>query len=65
MAVGALLLSSCAQDGYDDDERWSSNVTGVTLESPTASDITIAASADGSQTVISWPVVRGAGGYIC
>ena len=62
-AVGALLLSSCAQDGFDDDERWSSSVTGVTL--PNVEDISISASADGSQTVIEWNVVKGAGGYLC
>lgn len=65
LAVGALLLASCAQDGYDDDERFTSDVTNTTLESPAVEDITIEASADGSQTNISWPVVHGAGGYIC
>lgn len=65
IAVGAVLLSSCAQDGFDDDERWTSSVTGVTLVSPTADEISVSASADGSQTVISWPVVKGAGGYEC
>ena len=64
-AVGALLLSSCAQDGFDDDERWSSSVSGITLVSPTADNISISASADGSQTVIAWDVVKGAGGYEC
>lgn len=64
-AVGALLLSSCAQDGFDDDERWSSSVSGVTLVSPAAEDISFSASADGSQTVIAWSVVKGAGGYEC
>lgn len=64
-AVGALLLSSCAQDGFDDDERWSSSVSGITLVSPTADNISISASADGSQTVIVWDVVKGAGGYEC
>ena len=63
-AVGALLLSSCAQDGFED-ESWRSDVTNTTLSSPTSEDITIEASADGAQTVISWSVVRGAGGYIC
>lgn len=65
IAVGAVLLSSCAQDGFDDDERWTSSVTGVTLVSPTADEISVSASADGSQTVISWPFVKGAGGYEC
>lgn len=65
MAAGVLLLASCAQDGYDDDERWTSSVTNTALESPDASDITIEASTDGSKTVISWNVVYGAGGYYC
>ena len=65
VAVGALLLSSCAQDGFDEDERWSSSVTNTQMTTPASEDITIAASADGSQTIISWPVVFGAGGYIC
>lgn len=65
LAAGALLLASCAQDGYDDDERFSSGVTNTTLESPAVEDITIEASPDGSETNISWPVVMGAGGYIC
>ena len=65
VAVGALLLSSCAQDGFDEDERWSSSVKNTQLESPAVEDITIEASADGAQTIISWPVVEGAGGYIC
>lgn len=64
MAVGVLLVSSCAQDGFDD-ESWRSDVTNTQLESPAADDITIEASADGSQTIISWPVVHGAGGYLC
>lgn len=65
VAVGALLLSSCAQDGFDEDERWSSSVKNTQLESPAVEYITIEASADGAQTIISWPVVEGAGGYIC
>lgn len=64
VAAGVLLVSSCAQDGFDD-ESWHSDVADSRLESPAAEDITIEASADGSQTVISWPVVHGAGGYQC
>ena len=36
LGVGALMLSSCADDGYDDDERWNSSVKNTTLESPSA-----------------------------
>jgi len=63
LGVGALMLSSCADDGYDDDERWSSSVKNTTLESPSAEDITVTASADGKSMTIAWPVVAGAGGY--
>ena len=65
IAAGVMLLASCAQDGFDDDERWQSDVRNTTLQSPTADNITIEASTDGSQTIITWPVVYGAGGYIC
>lgn len=65
IAAGVMLLASCAQDGFDDDERWQSDVKNTTLQSPTADNITIEASTDGSQTIITWPVVYGAGGYIC
>lgn len=64
LGVGALMLSSCADDGYNDDERWSSSVKDATLESPSAEDITVTASADGKSQTISWPVVAGAGGYL-
>ena len=65
LAAGALVFASCAQDGFDEDERFSSSVTNTTLESPATTDITIKASDDGTQTIISWPVVLGSGGYIC
>ena len=64
LGVGALMLSSCADDGYNDDERWSSSVKNTTLESPSAEDITVTASADGKSQTIAWPVVNGAGGYL-
>ncbi|MBO5823637.1 MAG: DUF4957 domain-containing protein, partial [Prevotella sp.] len=64
LGVGALMLSSCADDGYNDDERWSSSVKNTTLESPSAEDITVTASADGKSQTITWPVVNGAGGYL-
>lgn len=60
--VGALLLSSCAQDGFDD-ETFNSGVSDTQLETPSADEIEITASADGTQQTISWPVVYGASGY--
>ena len=60
-ATGGLLLASCADDGYDDDERFESSVRNTQLASP--KEATISASADGKTQTISWPVVYGAGGY--
>ncbi|MCD8290763.1 MAG: DUF4992 family lipoprotein [Prevotella sp.] len=63
--AGVLLFTSCAQDGFDNDETFSSSVTNTTLSSPSANDISIEASTDNSKTVITWKVIYGAGGYIC
>ena len=64
LLVGAMLLTtSCAKDGYDDDERYTSSVTGSTLVSPEASSIKVTPSADGKSQTITWNVVKGAGGY--
>lgn len=60
-ATGGLLLASCADDGYDDNERFGSSVRNTQVVSPT--DATISASADGKTQTITWPVVHGAGGY--
>ena len=60
-ATGGLLLASCADDGYDDDERFESSVRNTQLVSP--KEATISASADGKTQTITWPVVYGAGGY--
>ncbi|MBM6991684.1 MAG: DUF4957 domain-containing protein [Prevotella sp.] len=66
LAIAAVtLLSSCAVDGFDANERFTSDVTGQTLASPSADSITFTANADGSKTTIHWPVVFGAGGFLC
>lgn len=65
LALFSLIAVSCAQDGFDDDERWTTSVRNTQLETPAVEQIEIAASADESQTIITWPVVHGAGGYIC
>ena len=62
--VAAGLMMSCAQDGYDDDERFESSVKGASLTSPAADAVTVTASADGKTQTITWPVVKGAGGYL-
>ncbi len=65
LAMGVILLfSSCAQDGFDD-ETFSGSVKNTTLLSPSAADISIAASTDNTKTIIEWKVIYGAGGYIC
>ncbi|WP_298453553.1 DUF4992 family lipoprotein [uncultured Prevotella sp.] len=64
LAAGVLLFASCAQDGFDE-ENFDSGVYNTQLESPSIEDISITASADGSQTIIKWPVIYGAGGYYC
>ena len=64
MGAGALFLTSCAEDGYDDNERFGSDVTGATLESPSADGIQVTPSADGKTQTITWRVVNGAGGYL-
>lgn len=63
VVAAAGLMMSCAQDGYDDDERFESAVKGATLTSPNVDAITVTASADGKTQTITWPVVKGAGGY--
>ena len=60
-----LFLVSCAQDGFDDKESWSSDVSNQTLTSPKADDIVVSKNADGSNWVITWPLVKGAGGFLC
>lgn len=62
MAVTAISLYSCAEDGYDDSERFN-GVTNTTLASPSVDDIAVTPSADGKKQTITWPVVKGAGGY--
>ncbi len=62
LATGAVLMASCAQDGFDDEE-FDSGVYNTQLEAPSADDIKITPSTDGAMQTISWPLVYGAGGY--
>ena len=61
--MGASLLMLGCADHYDGDESWSPQVQNATLTSPSAGDISVTSSADGSTMTIAWPVVYGAGGY--
>lgn len=65
VVFAGLLLASCAQDGFDNDEKWESSVSDTQMVSPTASTVEIAPDATGNYQIISWPVVLGAGGYEC
>lgn len=58
-AAAVLLFSGCTI-GYNDNAKWTSNVRGAQLESPT--DLTVVNNNDGTAT-IRWEVVEGAGGY--
>lgn len=62
IASSALLFTSCAKDGFDD-ETWSSDVKNAQLQSPQPNDITISATTDKSKTIISWKAVGGARAY--
>lgn len=60
----SLFVVSCAQDGFTE-ESWSSDVQGQTLVSPEESKIVVDKNADGSQWIITWPLVKGAKGFQC
>lgn len=59
----AFVSFSACIDGYKDDWTFSSDVRGVTLESPKSEEIAFKPSPDGTTLKIEWPVVHGAGGY--
>ncbi len=55
-------MMSCVQDDLTG-EKFGSNVRNAQLEAPSADEITVTPSSDGSVQVFKWPVVEGAGGY--
>ena len=61
IATGGLMMASCAEDGFDENERFESKVSNTQLVSPT--EYTLTTSADGKSQTVVWPVVYGAGGY--
>ena len=66
LCVFLIGITSCSE-GFDDNERFSGGVTGVTLESPTLDESCFATlvNSDGTESVkVTWPVVYGAGGYV-
>lgn len=67
-ALATMFLNSCAIDGFDDQEKFDSGVTGQQLVSPelSASSFSNQVNADGTESVhVSWTVIMGAGGYEC
>lgn len=65
VACGVLFLGSCAQDGFDDDEVFETSVRNTQVESPSTDQISIKQNSSGTEQIISWPVVLGAGGFEC
>lgn len=63
MGAAALLMASCAVDGFDD-ETFVSDVRNAQLSSPEEEDIKSSTSTDGKSMTITWPVIQGAGGYL-
>jgi hypothetical protein len=63
LGASVLFLTSCAEDGYDEDERFDAGVSNTQVETVSADDITITPSADGKSQTFTWPVVMGAEGY--
>ena len=64
IGIAGVMAASCAQDGFDEDEQFVSEVTNAVMTSPSSDDITITASADGKTRTATWPLVKGAGGYL-
>ena len=64
IASSALLFTSCAQDGFDE-ETFETSVRNTQVVSPSAEKITIKQNSSGTEQIISWPVVLGAGGFEC
>ena len=65
MGAAALLMASCAVDGFDD-ETFTSDVHDSALLSPELSkeNFSTRVNSDGSESiVVNWEVVPGAGGY--
>ena len=63
--VGALFLTSCAKDGFDE-ETFVSPVTNTQMTSPelTKDNFSSRTNSDGTESiVVTWKAVLGAGGY--
>jgi len=63
LGVVSFFLASCAQDGYDDDERFVLDTWNTKMVTPASDVITITSNATGDKQTIAWPLVKGAGGF--
>ena len=63
MGATVLGFASCAEDGYDDDERFELDTRNAKMVTPAADVITITSNATGDKQTIQWPIVKGAGGF--
>ena len=59
LATSLFLFGSCTV-GLHEEGEFNPGVSNTTLSAP---EVTARASADGSKTELSWPIVMGAGGY--
>ena len=55
-----VLLTSCAQDGFDD-ESFNGAYSGFQMTAPDASSVVVKASSDKLSQTITWDAVSGAG----
>lgn len=65
-AALAILLASCAKDGFDDKEQFVIDVSNVQLAAPvlTADNLAVLVNPNGTEsTKLTWPLIKGAGGY--
>ena len=61
----ALSLAACADDGFNNDEKWVTSVKNSQLDNPTEITYTKTTTSDTTKTIVfTWPVVHGAGGYL-
>lgn len=69
IALAALLAAVSCADGFESSEKFESSVKNASLKSPDAAGFKIELDvqrADGANCMrVSWPLVVGAGGYLC
>lgn len=65
LPVALALVASCADDGFNEDEKWVTSVQNAQLTNPTEISISKTSTSDTEKTVVfTWNVVHGAGGYL-